>query len=470
MKFLHLSDLHIGKAVNGFTMLAEQRHVFRQVVGYVRSERPAAVVIAGDVYDRAVPGTEAVRVFDDFLTDLCREGVAVLLISGNHDSPERLGYASRLLKDKRLFLCGAFEGSPRKVVLDDEYGDVNFWLLPFIKPSSARSLFGGQGGGNEGSREEGHGGEGRVCEGQGSGEEQDGGEGQVGGEGGRGEGHGGEEREGDVQEGDARKADAREIESYGDALAAALEAADIDYSARNVLVSHQFFTKVGVTPIRSESELDPVGGLDAIDAGLVYSFDYVALGHLHGAQRVGAEHVRYAGSPLKYSFSEIRHAKSTLLVELKRKGDLSVRALPLAPLHDMREIKGDLRALASDEVSSLADKEDYLRVILTDEEEIVDPMGKIRSVYPNVMALGFENSRTRAEMALAGLDSGPGADYCAGFGSGVGSDHGAGNAAPQRLSPYDLFCEFFLDVSGSAMSEEQSRIVRTLLESEEPAL
>ncbi|GHV53946.1 nuclease SbcCD subunit D [Deltaproteobacteria bacterium] len=377
MKFLHLSDLHIGKSVNGFSMLEEQKHVFAQIIGYIQTERPAAAVIAGDIYDRAVPGVEAVRVFDDFLTELAHEDVAVLLISGNHDSPERLNYASRLLADKRLFLCGAFDGSVHKVVMPDEYGAVNFWLLPFIKPSAVCGLF-----------------------------------------------------------------EKREMESYGDALTVIMEAAAIDYSARNVLVSHQFFTKTGVTPVRSESEISPVGGLEAIDAGIVEQFDYVALGHLHGAQKIGVERIRYAGSPLKYSFSEIRQEKSVTLVELREKGHLTLAALPLTPLHDMREIKGEIAGLMSGAAASFADNEDYLRVILTDKEEIIDPMGKIRSVYPNVMALDFADAR--AEAAVSEITP----DW----------------EQPALLSPYDLFSEFFLAVSGSTMSEEQAKIAREQME------
>jgi exonuclease SbcD len=394
MRFLHLSDLHIGKSVNGFSMLAEQRHALRQIIGYVQSEGPDAAVIAGDVYDRAVPGVEAVRAFDDFLTELAREGIAVLLISGNHDSPERLNYASRLLSDKRLYLCGAFDGALRKVTLTDEYGEVNFWLLPFIKPSYIRA---------------------------------DGGDGRT--------------------------------ESYSDALAAALATADIDCDARNVLVSHQFFTRAGVTPVRSESEMNLVGGLDAIDAGIVDKFDYVALGHLHGAQQVGRERIRYCGSPVKYSFSEWRHDKSVTLAELGEKGRLTVTALPLTPLHDMREIKGKLDRLLSEEALAPAGgaesqglsqtapngREDYLRVILTDEEEIIDPMGKLRSFYPNIMSLDFENSRVRPETAEVSVNA----------------------EKVERLSPYELFGEFFLDMTGCVMSAEQAEIVRELLETEE---
>ena len=378
MKFLHLSDLHIGKTVNGFSMLEEQCHVFGQIIGYIDTEKPDAVLIAGDVYDRAVPSVEAVHLFDDFLTDLAAKEVTVILISGNHDSPERLNYASRLLSERKLHLCGVFDGTLRSVTLSDEYGDRKFWLLPFIKPSGVRGMF----------------------------------------------------------------AD-KDIESYTDAINAALESADIDYSERNVLLSHQFYTSAGVTPIRSDSEINPVGGLDAVDAGLLSKFDYVALGHLHGSQGVGGN-VRYAGSPIKYSFSEWKQKKSVTLVEIKEKGNITLTALPILPLRNMREIKGSLEQLLSDEVSSQGNKEDYLRVILTDEEEIIDPMGKIRSIYPNVMALDFENSRTSIDISGAPL----GIDQL------------------ERLSPYDLFSEFFLEMSGAVLSEEQVQIVRELLEVE----
>jgi exonuclease SbcD len=378
MRFLHLSDLHIGKTVNGFSMLEEQRHVFGQIIGYTETEKPDAVLIAGDIYDRAVPSVEAVRLFDDLLTDLAGKKVTVMLISGNHDSPERLNYAGRLLSERKLHLCGVFDGTLRSVTLFDEYGSLKFWLLPFIKPSGVRGMF----------------------------------------------------------------AD-KEIESYTDAVNSVLESADIDYSERNILLSHQFYTMTGITPIRSESEIDPIGGLDAVNAGLLSEFDYVALGHLHGSQDVGGN-IRYAGSPIKYSFSECKQKKSVTLVEIKEKGNVTATALPLMPLCDMREIKGPIERLLSDEVSSQCNREDYLRVILTDEEEIIDPMSKIRSVYPNVMALDFENSRTGADVS----GTSPGMDRL------------------ESLSPYDLFDEFFLEMNGAVMSEEQAQIVRGLLEAE----
>ena len=425
MKFLHISDLHIGKSVNGFSMIAEQEHAFKQIIGYIRTERPAAVLIAGDVYDRAVPGVEAVRMFDDFLTELAGEDTAVLLISGNHDSPERLGYASRLLTEKRLYLCGTFDGSPNNVIINDEYGEVNFWLLPFIKPSAMRGLTGERGIAGESNTA----GEHRIAEERSLTGER----GIVGERSNVGEGN---------LAGELGIAEEREIESYDDAISMALENAVIDYTCRNVLVSHQFYTKAGISPIRSESELSPVGGLDAVSAELIERFDYVALGHLHGRQSVGTDHIHYCGSPVKYSFSEWRQEKSVTLVEIKEKGWLTTTELPLAPIHDMREIKGKLDKLTSDEISSLADKNDYIRVILTDEEEIIDPMGKLRSVYPNVMSLGFENSRMDIDIETITADA----------------------QSVETLSVYELFGEFFLETQGSVMSVEQAEIVRKLLE------
>ena len=380
MNFMHLSDLHIGKSVNGFSMIEEQKHAFEQILGYIKAECPAAVIIAGDVYDRAIPSVEAVRVFDDLLTELADTDVAVMIISGNHDSSERLSYASRLLLDKQLYICGSYDGDIRKVTLADEFGDVHFWLLPFLKPFTVRGVL-----------------------------------------------------------------DDVDIESHNDAVAAVMETADIDWAKRNVLVSHQFYTKLGVTPVRSESELSPVGGLDAVDVGHVGKFDYVALGHLHGRQEVGSDNILYCGSPIKYSFSEWQHEKSVNIVILEQKGDCSVKSLPLAPIHDMREIKGELNVLISHKVANLADTEDYLRVILTDEDEIIDPLGKLRSVYPNIMSLDFENSRT---------------------GINIGAISSTAEKV-EKLSPFELFSEFFLEIQGSTMSPEQVEIVRGLLEVED---
>ena len=356
-------------------MLEEQKHIFNQVIGYIKSEKPAAVIIAGDIYDRTIPGVEAVKVFSDFLTQLKKQKIAVLIIAGNHDSPERIGFVSEILKDSNLHLCGAFNEQLSPIILKDELGEVNFWMLPFINPSMARGFF-----------------------------------------------------------------DGREIESHSDALNAVLESTNIDYNKRNILVAHQFFVAAGVTPERSDSEINPVGGLDAVDIEAVKAFDYVALGHLHGAQKIKHDHIRYAGSPLKYSFSECNHKKSVTLVEIKEKGQVTHKQLPLEPIHDMRELEGTLEELI--EANSC---DDYLRITLTDKEELIEPMAKLRAVYPNIMTLSFASNREEIDVASATMN----AEEIA------------------MLSAFDLFSDFFLYESGSTMTVEQEKIVKELLQTEE---
>ena len=377
MKFLHLADLHIGKSVNGFSMLEEQRNVFAQIINYVKIYAPQAVLIAGDVYDRSVPGVEAVRVFDDFLTALASLETAVMTIAGNHDSPERLSYASRLLAGRNIYF-GA-----EHVKLPDEYGEVNFWLVPFMRlmaPGYRNSAF---------------------------------------------------------------------------------EPPEIDSSERNVILAHQFFTPAGQTlsgetgamPFISDPEINcraesvPVGGLDAVDAALLSDFDYAAIGHLHRAQSISSGssgNVRYAGSPLKYSFSEVSHEKSVTLVELRAKHDITIELLPLRPIHDMREIRGEFDAIMNGAPSL-----DYMRIVLTDsvEREIIDPMGKVRALYPNVMTLEFERLRLNIDFA----------------------ENGAGGMSNmddiEKLSPLELFRAFFLESRGFAMSGEQEKAALEIFES-----
>ena len=365
MKFFHLSDLHIGKIVNSQSMIPDQCFIFEQIIAYIKEEKPTAVVIAGDVYDRAVPGVDAVSVFDNFITELAQEEVAVLLVAGNHDSPERINYASRLLADRSIYFCGVVTSKMQKVSLADEFGQVNFWLLPFVKPSLLS-------------------------------------------------------------------------DSYDTAVQSAIAEANIDLAARNVLVSHQFYTKTGVTPVLSESERSPIGGLDAVDATLVEKFDYVALGHLHRAQKVGAEHIRYCGSPIKYSFSELGQDKAITVVEMSEKGLTKITTLPLKPMREMREITGLLDQLISPEVYSQGEKDDYLRVVLTDEHEIIDPMGKLRAVYPNVLSLVHKTSNI---------------DY----------DNFAEISDIKSVNMYELFGEFFFNLQGAQMTEFQAEIAKNLL-------
>jgi exonuclease SbcD len=375
MKIIHLADLHIGKTIYGVSLLPDQRHILDQILAHAEAQRPQAVVIAGDVYDKPTPGAEAVKLFDRFLTALSRLGCAVFIIGGNHDSPERLSFASGIVAAQNVFIQGAYDGELPYTSLQDAFGEVRFYLLPYIKPAYVRRFF----------------------------EEE-------------------------------------QIDTCQTAMRAVLEKADIDPAARNVLVTHQFYVSAGLEPIRSDSEIDPVGGLDAVDVSLLSAFDYVAMGHIHGPQRVGpSDNRRYAGSPLKYSFSEARQQKSLTLVELGEKGDVRLTQLPLTPLHDMRPLKGPLALLLSGALSVKEAREDYVQVTLTDEEELFGVMERVRGVYPNTLTIGFDNSRTRAEGPLS-------------FDEPMLAD-----------SPFELFKTFYEERNGAGLLAAQEKIVQDIL-------
>lgn len=328
MKFLHLADLHLGKRVNGFSMLEDQAHILRQILAILDDEQPDGVLIAGDVYDKSVPSVEAVELLDGFLTELRARGVPVLLISGNHDSPERLAFGGRVMDSCGIHISPVYDGALAPVTLQDAFGPVHVWLLPFVKPAHVRRWF----------------------------------------------------------------PDA-DIESYTDAVAEAVAHMDIDTAARNVLVTHQFVTGGA----RSGSEELSVGGTDNVDSGVFAPFDYVALGHLHGAQHIGRETIRYAGSPLKYSFSEARQHKSVTVVTLGEKGDVQVRTVALTPLRELREIRGSYDELtARSFYEHTTYRSDYLHLILTDEQDVFDAISRLRTIYPYLMTLDYDNARTRA--------------------------------------------------------------------------
>lgn len=369
MKFLHLGDLHLGKRVNGFSMLEDQRMILDQILRMARSQRVDAVAIAGDIYDKSIPPSEAVGLFDSFFTALCAEGIAVLAIGGNHDSGERLNFGQTLLEHEGMYLAGTFEDCIKTVRLCDGDGGVQFHLLPWLRPMELRERLGLQ----ESSQQ---------C-----------------------------------------------------AVQAALDTIDWQ-EERHVLIAHAFVTVGGALPEQSESEILPVGGLDAVDAALFDRFDYVALGHLHRPQKLGRETVRYAGSPLKYSFSEARYAKSVPLVTMET-GHTEITLLPLQPKHEMREVRGRLEDVTSELVVRAGDPEDYMRVTLTDEEELFDAQGELKRVYPNLMRLDFDNSRTRAEDS-AGLQQ---------------------EEMIHKLSTSELFAQFFNEQNGKEMNAAQQQAI-----------
>lgn len=333
MKLIHISDLHLGKRVNEFSMIEDQKYILEQIISITEQEQADGVLIAGDIYDKPVPTAEAVQVFDRFLTRLADLKLPVYAISGNHDSAERIAFGARLMSGRGVYLSPAYEGRAEVITAADSYGEVNLYLLPFIRPAVVRHAF----------------------------EEE-------------------------------------EIGSYQDAVRTAVEHMEIDTSKRNVLVAHQFVTGA----IRCESEEVSVGGLENVDASVFAPFDYAALGHIHSPQQAGRETVRYCGSPLKYSFSEAEQEKSVVLVDLKEKGDVSIRRIPLAPLRDLRKIRGSYLEVTALSFYQGTNTKDYLQITLTDEEDIPDGMQKLRVIYPNLMRLDYDNRRTRESRAVEG--------------------------------------------------------------------
>ena len=372
MKFIHLSDLHLGKRVNEISMTDDQAYILTQIIDIIDAEQPDAVVIAGDVYDKSVPPAEAVTLFDGFLCRLAERSLPVLIISGNHDSPERLAFGGRLMEGAGIHLSPVYDGKVEPVTLSDSRGDVHFWLLPFVKPAHVKRYFPDAG-----------------------------------------------------------------IESYTDALRTAVENMGVDFTGRNVLVTHQFVTGA----VTCESEEISVGGSDNVDISVFGGFDYVALGHLHGPQNILSNRIRYCGTPLKYSFSEAGHHKSVTVVELGEKGSLHLQTIPLNPRHDLREIRGAFAELTDKSFYQGTAVEDYLHIILTDEEDVPEAVGQLRVIYPNLMKLSYDNTRTRTNRVIDAAED------------------------VKRKSPLELFEELYEIQNNQPMSEVQRAFARELIES-----
>lgn len=362
MKFFHLSDLHLGRRMYEFSLMEDQTYILDEILRLTDKESPDAVLLAGDIYDRAVPSAEAVELFDRFLCALAERRVPVLAISGNHDSPERIAFGAHLMAPSGVFLSPVYGGTVEPVTLSDAFGEVRFYLLPFVKPSNVRRFYSDAG-----------------------------------------------------------------IESYTDAVRCAVEHMEVDTSVRNVLITHQFVTGA----VRSESEDITVGGTDNVDAAVFDAFDYTALGHLHSAQKIGRETLRYSGTPLQYSFSE-RGQKSVTVVELREKGNVTVSALPLAPLRALREIRGSYSELTLRENYAGTNTGDYIHAVLTDENDVPNALARLRSIYPNLMRLDYDNLRTRSSAVLLAEER------------------------QEKLTDTELFAELFEKQNGQKMTAEQS--------------
>ncbi|MBP3568004.1 MAG: exonuclease SbcCD subunit D [Lachnospiraceae bacterium] len=389
MKLLHLADLHIGKRVYEYSMLEEQKAALLQAFQMAKEHQVDAVLIAGDVYDKTIPTVEGVKLFDTFLTALKTKKIPAFIISGNHDSAERLSFGRHLFENAEIYMSGTYEEEILKKTLVDEFGEVDIYLLPFLKPQQI-----------------------------------------------------------EVAEGEEKPKD------YTEAIRLVLNRLNINKNNRNVLIAHQFVGGSSVEPERADSETQSVGGVDMVDYRVFEAFDYVALGHLHGAQHVGRETVRYAGSPVKYSFSEARQVKTATLITIGRKSmgpmennevmasaEIMIEKLPFTPIHDMREVRGTLAQLTSPEVLEEADPQDYMHITLTDEEDIYDVFGKLRAVYPNLMALDFDNSRTRAEGAATMIGT-----------------------AMKEKTTMELFREFFEKQAGAGLTPMQEQIMTDIIE------
>lgn len=375
MKFMHISDLHIGKQVNGYSMIEDQRYILKSILREVEKEDVDGVLIAGDVYDKSVPSAEAVTVLDDFLVRLAKKKKPVFIISGNHDSAERLSFGGRLFEAQNIYLSPVYQGEVRCITMEDAYGEVNIYLLPFVKPTQVKAFLK---------------------------EEED------------------------------------RITDYSSAIAAVIDHMNIDTKKRNVILMHQFVTGA----VRCDSEEVSVGGLDQVDGSILKDFDYVALGHIHGPQKVGEENIRYCGTPLKYSLSEVNHKKSVTIVELKEKGELILQEIPLIPKRDMYHLRGTYEELSS--LNYYKGKEfqnGYVHVTLTNEEDILEVKGRLQTIYPNLMSVEYDNRRTRSTLNLQATEE------------------------VEKKSPLELFENLYEQQNNQELTKEQVEILLPMIES-----
>lgn len=373
MKLLHIADLHIGRLLFHYSLREEQQHILEQITDIAVRQQVDAVLIAGDVYDKPVPSGEAVALLDGFLSGLDERGIAVFLVAGNHDSGERIDFASSILAHHRVHVAGLPPRQPqeylRHVDMEDAYGTLRIYLMPFVKPSYVRQVLPEQ-----------------------------------------------------------------EIDSYETAVRLMVEREQVDTGIRNVLVAHQFVTAGGTEPEKGDSELLYVGGVDRVDASVFSCFDYVALGHIHRAQPIGRECCRYAGTPLAYSVKEAEGEKAVTVVELGEKGTPpSILQIPLVPLRHIRVLRGRLEEI----LAEAGELEDYVSIILTDEEDPYKPRERLEAVFPRILNIQIDNSRTRQLWS-------------------------AGEEILEELTPQELFARFFREVQGREMNAGENRMIEKI--------
>ncbi len=405
MRFIHLSDLHIGKKVNDFSMLEDQKYVFKQVLDIIKKEKIDGIIIAGDIYDKAVASVEAIEVYDNFITALSDTKKPVFIISGNHDSAQRISFASKIMKNNNIYIAPVFNGKMEKVTLQDEYGYIDVYMLPFVKPIVVRKCFDLQKEVKQNSQDI----------------END-------------------NTQDSKQQNNVNNLTENKIENYTQAVKAIIDNTNIDKKRRNIIIAHQFVT--GAKTCDSEEII--IGGLDNVDTSVFEPFDYTALGHIHRAQKVGKDNIRYCGTLLKYSFSEIDHKKSVTIVDIGNKEDIgkcsiNISLLPITPLHDIRHIKGSYSKLTDRSNYINSNLSDYIYVTLTDEQDIPDAIAKLRSIYPNIMKLDYDNTRTRSASDIM-----------------LKTDI-------KEKTPFDLVKDFYEVQNGHGMSHEQAEYIDKLI-------
>ena len=377
MKILHLADLHLGKILQEQSLIEDQEYMLKEIIEIIKNENVEIVLISGDVYDRSVPPAEAVNLLDNFLKILIKElKIKVFIISGNHDSKDRLGFGSKIFEDEGLYIESKYNGNLRKVELEDSYGKLNIYMLPFVKPIEVKEFF-----------------------------------------------------EDDLEN------------NHNTAIHKIIEKEKINKDERNIIMVHQFVTAGTIEPERTESEILSLGGIENVDVSNFDDFDYVAIGHVHRPQQIGRKEARYAGTMLKYSFSEINHNKSVPVIDFKEKGNIEINLKELIPLRDMREIKGPIEELLKKENYELGNVNDYIKAVITNEETIYDAIGQIRRIYPNTLKIEIRNSKT-----ING-----------------GQEQDLNLQKVKRKSELELFEDFYKSQNNVDLDEKQKEIIKDII-------
>lgn len=330
MKIMHLGDLHIGKSLGDFDLYEDQKYILEQILNLIKEKSVDVLLIAGDVYDKAIPGEKSVQLLDYFLKRLVETGIKTYMISGNHDSDERLNFGSSLFESNNIYINSKFNGILKRYSLYDKFGELNIYLLPFVKASQVQHFF-----------------------------------------------------------------PEEKIDSYDMAVRTIIKHSDFDAKKRNILVAHQFVAGKEDPEIAGSEGLSVhnVGMVEKIGYGSLAEFDYVALGHIHSPQSVGLKHIRYCGSPIKYSLSEVNNNKSVPIITFKDKGEVLVEFAPLLPMRDIRHLKGNIKNLL--DKNNISMENDFIYATLTNEDIVNDAMGIFREYYPNTVKIDYDNSHTK---------------------------------------------------------------------------